>query len=185
MDSKFVSRSGEKLEFALDYFKINVKGKVVADFGSSTGGFVDCLLQKGAKTVYSVDTAEDMLKDSLMKDERVEQVVANAMHIEGVEVDFISIDVGWTKQKHIIPNALRNLKVGGDIISLIKPQYEAQKNWVVKGKVEEKFLERVITKVKFELHDFRNMKIMGVVKSPIKGIKGKNVEFLMWIKKLK
>lgn len=181
---EFVSRAGEKLNFALDYFKIDVKDKVVLDFGSSTGGFVDCLLQRGAKKVYSVDTARNMLKDKLRNDPKVEVIVKNAMHVEVGKVDFISIDVGWTRQELIIPNALENLKVGGDIVSLIKPQYEAERRWLTKGVVEKKFLDQTIEKVKDNLSKFKNLEIKDIVESPLKGGKGKNVEFLMWCRKV-
>jgi 23S rRNA (cytidine1920-2'-O)/16S rRNA (cytidine1409-2'-O)-methyltransferase len=181
----FVSRAGEKLDYALKYFKIDVRNKIVADFGSSTGGFVDCLLFHGASKVYSVDTAKNMIHFKLKENECVKIIIANAMYISLNEaVDIVTIDVGWTKQKLVIPNALNNLKINGDIISLIKPQYEAEKRWLTKGVVEKKFLNNVLDKIKNELN-FSNIEIKGIVESPIKGSKGKNIEYLMWIKKIK
>src|SRR3972149_4621732 len=105
----FVSRAGEKLQFALDQFKISVMDLTVADFGSSTGGFVDCLLQNGAKKVYSVDTAYGELAWKLRNDSRVVVMERmNAMHVVLPEkVDFITVDTSWTKQKNILPNVFK------------------------------------------------------------------------------
>ena len=138
-NSKFVSRAGEKLDFALNYFNIEVENKIILDLGSSTGGFVDCLLQRRAGKVYSVDTAKMMLNNKLKLNPRVEVIVGNAVHVQVGQVDVITIDVGWTRQELIIPNALKNLKIGGDIVSLIKPQYEAERRWLTKGVVEKMF----------------------------------------------
>ncbi len=182
---KFVSRAGEKLAFALDAFKIDVTDKIVADFGSSTGGFVDCLLQHGAKKVYSLDTARDMLVSSLKKDPRVEVSIGNAMHFSLKEkVDFITIDVAWTRQCLVLPNALRNLKDSGFIISLVKPQYEAERNWLTKGVVENMFLDATLAKVKKSLEHIQGLEILEFIASPLKGAKGSNVEYLMLCKKV-
>src|SRR3989337_3193107 len=134
--NRYASRAGEKLQFALDKFKISVKDLMCADFGSSTGGFVDCLLQNGAKKVYSVDTAYGELAWNLRNDPRVVVIErTNAMHVVLPEkVDLVTIDVGWTKQKDILPNAFVNLRIGSFIIFLIKPHYEAPKSYLRKGK---------------------------------------------------
>src|SRR3989344_8494735 len=109
---QFVSRAGEKLQHALSIFDISVKNKIVADFGSSTGGFVDCLLQNGAQKVYSVDVSYGELAWKLRNDQRVVVMErTNAMHVTLPEkMDFITIDVGWTRQKLILPNVFANLK---------------------------------------------------------------------------
>src|SRR3989344_6185067 len=122
MDKKFVSRAGLKLEHALKFFNISVRSKVCADLGCSTGGFVDCLLQRGAKKVYAVDTAYGVLDWKLRNDPRVVVMErTNALHVQLPElVDFISIDVGWTRQQLILPHALKLLKPDGVIVSLIK-----------------------------------------------------------------
>src|SRR5579859_6656968 len=127
--TQYVSRAGGKLEFALQEFNISVKDLVVADFGSSTGGFVDCLRQNGAKKVYAVETGYGTLDWKLRNDPRVVVMErTNAMHVDLPEkVDLVTIDTSWTKQKNILPNALHNLKPGKQIISLIKPHYEAGK----------------------------------------------------------
>lgn len=182
--ANFVSRAGEKLQYALNIFNISVKDLVAADFGSSTGGFVDCLLLNGIKKVYSIDTAYGELAWKLRHDPRVIVMErTNAMHVvlpppsqvierQGEKVDLVTIDVSWTKQKNILPGAFRILKPGGKIISLIKPHYEAGK-----GKLDEKELEPLMEKVKAEIAGVGG-KIIKMIESPILGEKGKNREFL-------
>ncbi len=181
---EFVSRGGQKLKFALEKFNINVEGKICADLGCSIGGFTDCLLQKGAKKVYSVDTGKDILEWKIKEDERVVFLgKENALHVELPEkVDFISIDVGWTPQKLIIPKALSLLKDGGEIISLIKPHYEIDKELLSKGKVPEEHLLEVIEKIKQDFVDL-GLNFSEIIESPILGTKGKNKEYLVHIQK--
>src|SRR3989344_6816827 len=126
----YVSRAGEKLAFALDYWHIDVTGLVCADLGCSTGGFTDCLLQHSAAKVYAVDTGYGVLDYKLRKDPRVVALErTNALHVKLPErVDLVTIDVGWTPQKLILPRALELLKPGGKIISLVKPHYEIRKS---------------------------------------------------------
>ena len=128
-DCKYIGKGGMKLDFALAHFQLDVAGLVAADFGSNQGGFVDCLLAHKAAQVYAVDTAYGVLHWSLRQDPRV--IVCertNAMHWRANRrLDLITIDVAWTRQKNILPNALRNLKDGGIILSLFKAQYEAGK----------------------------------------------------------
>ncbi len=165
----FVSRAGNKLQFALDSFKISVNDLTVADFGSSTGGFVDCLLQNGAKKVYSVDTSYGELAWKLRNDPRVIVLErTNTMHVVLPEkMDLITIDVGWTKQEKILPNALKNLREGGMIISLIKPHYEAGR-----AKLTDEIVDQVVQKT---LDDIKvsGGKVEKVIESPILGEKGK------------
>ncbi len=181
---KYVSRAGQKLEFALEQFKIDVKGLICADFGSSTGGFVDCLLQNGASKVYSVDTSYGELAWKLRNDPKVIVMErTNAMHVNLAEkVDFISIDTGWTKQKLILPNAIANLKPNGIIISLIKPHYEAPKEFLIKGKLREDKIEEVLEMVKKDLGHSGGLPIESLIESPILGAKGKNKEYLALIR---
>jgi 23S rRNA (cytidine1920-2'-O)/16S rRNA (cytidine1409-2'-O)-methyltransferase len=180
--NKFVSRAGEKLQFALDNFKISVKDLIVADFGSSTGGFVDCLLQKGAKKVYSVDTSYGELAWKLRNDKRVIVMErTNAMHVSLPEkVDLITIDVAWTKQINIIPNALANIKPDGLIISLIKPHYEAPRQFLTKGRLIDEKIPEVLRLVENQIKGVGG-KVVNKVESPILGEKGKNREFLALI----
>jgi len=176
--SDFVSRAGEKLQFALDSFKISVDGLVAGDFGSSTGGFVDCLLKNGVRKVYSVDTSYGELAWKLRNDPKV--VVferTNAMHVTLPEkVDLVTIDTSWTKQSKILPNAMGCIKRGGFIISLVKPHYEAGR-----AKVDEQETNSILEKVKSEVGSLGG-KIIDIVESPILGEKGKNKEFLAYIK---
>jgi len=178
--AQFVSRAGEKLQFALDKFNFSVKGLVVADFGSSTGGFVDCLIQNGAKKVYSVDTAYGELAWELRKNPKVVVMErTNAMHVDLPEkMDLITIDVGWTKQMKIMPSVKNNLKKDGKIISLIKPQYEAEKKDLIKGRLRDEKVDEVINKVIGDLKRLR-VDVIRIIESSILGEKGKNKEFLM------
>ncbi len=180
MDGKnFVSRAGEKLQFALHEFKIDVKDLTVADFGSSTGGFVDCLLRNGAKKVYAIETGYGVFDWKLRNDPRVVLMErTNAMHVTLPEkMDFITVDTSWTKQKNILPNVIKNLKPGKNIISLIKPHYEASPKYLRKGKLSEEFLPEVLENVKNDIKAV-NCEILKMVESPILGEKGKNKEFL-------
>lgn len=181
----FVSRAGAKLQHALTEFNISVEGKTCADLGCSTGGFTDCMLQNGAKKVYAVDTGYGVLEWKLRQDDHVEVMErTNALHVEFPEkMDFISIDVGWTKQIKIIPKALELLKDNGEIVSLLKTHYEAEKSWLFKGGiVKEEFIEATVEKVKKELSPLP-IEIKAITESPITGKKGANKEFLMWIRK--
>src|ERR1700742_400014 len=123
----FVSRAGQKLDYGIAHFKLRIDGAVCADLGCSTGGFVDCLLQRGAGKVYAVDTGYGVLDWKLRNDPRVVVMErTNAMHVSLPEqVDWVSIDVAWTKQKRILPAAKAILKPDGRVITLIKPHYEA------------------------------------------------------------
>ncbi len=128
---RFVGRVGEKLEGALEHFKIEVSGKVCFDVGASTGGFTDSLLQRGATKVFAVDTAYGELAWKLRNDHKV--VVLERTNIlfdreklrqaEG-QVDIVTVDAGWTKAELVVPEVIRYLKPEGLIILLIKPQYE-------------------------------------------------------------
>jgi 23S rRNA (cytidine1920-2'-O)/16S rRNA (cytidine1409-2'-O)-methyltransferase len=181
---KFVSRAGQKLKFALDNFKISSKGLICGDFGSSTGGFTGYLLENGAERVYSVDTSYGELDWNLRNDPRVVVLErTNAMHVKLPEkVDLITIDVGWTKQENVLPNALKNLNDKGKIISLIKPHYEAPKHFLRRGKLLEDKIDEVVGIVKKDINSSGG-KLEGLVKSPIVGGKGKNIEFLALISK--
>ena len=129
---EFVSRGGWKLWEAIHAFDLNVEGKVCVDLGCSVGGFVDAWLKAGAKKVYAVDTAYGQLAWKLRQDERVVVLEReNALHVEvGEACDFVSVDLGWTKQEKAVPAALRWLKdevvdaKEGGVVTLVKPHYE-------------------------------------------------------------
>ncbi len=175
-----VSRAYEKLKFALEKFKIDLTDKICADFGSSTGGFVQALTETKCKKIYSIETSKNRLHFVLKDDPRVIVLdKTNAVHVTLPEkMDFISIDVGWTKQKLIIPNAVKNLEKKGKIISLIKPHYEIGKNL---EKATDEELQKVISQVKKEIKDY--VKVIKIIESPIVGKKAKNKEFLMLCEK--
>jgi 23S rRNA (cytidine1920-2'-O)/16S rRNA (cytidine1409-2'-O)-methyltransferase len=176
----FASRAGEKLDHGLQAFGIDVRGFTAADFGSSTGGFVDCLLQRGAEKVYAVETGYGTLDWKLRNDERVVVMEReNAMHVELPErVDFISIDTSWTRLANVVPNAVRNLKPKGQIVALLKPHYEAQPRQLRKGKLAREFIPEILEAVKTDLTAL-GVSVRAVVESPIKGEKGGNVEYLL------
>jgi len=177
-ERKYVTRAGLKLEHALGAFGINPTGWICADLGSHQGGFVDCLLQHGAAKVYSVDTAYGTLAWKLRKDPRVVAMErTNAMHVTLPEpVDLVTIDVGWTQQRHVLPAAAKLLKPGAPILSLVKPQYEAGEEERKDGVVPEQNLEPVLARVRMHI-DAAGLAIRGEVRSPILG-GGGNVEYL-------
>ena len=183
-DHKFASRAGLKLDHALNEFNLSVEGLVCADFGCSTGGFVDCLLQRGASRVYAVDTAYGVLDWRLRNDERVVVMErTNALHVELSEkVDLITIDASWTKQATVIPNALKNLKEDGHIITLVKPHYEADKSWLHQGTLLPEYLPRVLEGVRNQLSSL-DVSVLAETVSPIVGDKGGNTEYLWLLKK--
>jgi len=182
---KFVGRAGDKLDFALREFNIDVAGKTCADFGSSVGGFVDCFLQNGVKKVYAIETGYGVLDWGLRNNPKVVVMErTNAMHVELPEkVDLISIDTSWTRQKNIIPNALANLKDNGEIITLIKPHYEADKTLLRKGKLSEEGSEAIAKDVAENLKDLK-VKVKGFAKSPVLGGSAKNVEYVAYLERV-
>jgi 23S rRNA (cytidine1920-2'-O)/16S rRNA (cytidine1409-2'-O)-methyltransferase len=172
-----VSRAKEKLDYAIKEFNLNLKNKVCADFGSSTGGFVQATLEQNPKTIYSVETSKNRLHFVLKDSPKVIVLdQTNAVHVTLPEkVDFISIDVGWTKQSLIIPNAIKNLKDNGIILTLVKPHYEAGKSL---ADASDKEIETTLEKVRKEI--FPYIKITKETESPIRGLKAGNREFL-WL----
>ncbi len=184
LDKTYVSRAGYKLNHAFKAFKLNVKDKVCADFGCSTGGFTEVLLENGAKLVYSVDTAKNELHWNLRTNPRVIVLEStNAMFITLPElVDFISIDTAWTRQEKILPNAIKNLKNGGSIISLVKPQYEVGHKILRKGKVPDELLTPFLAEFKNKIELLIGSKTIEIIESPITGDKAGNKEFLMHLK---
>jgi 23S rRNA (cytidine1920-2'-O)/16S rRNA (cytidine1409-2'-O)-methyltransferase len=181
---EFVSRAGLKLEHALVTFGIDVNGFVCADLGSNTGGFTDCLLQRGAIKIFAVDTGYGVLDWKLRKDPRVVVMErTNAMHVQLPEsVDFVCIDVAWTRQKNILPAAKRMLKPGGIIVTLVKPHYEAAKADLRGGVLPEDKLPDVMKNVEIDIGG-AGFAVAQTVLSPIKGAKG-NTEILCRLRSL-
>ncbi len=189
----FVSRGGIKLQTAIVNFQLSIVNLVVLDVGSSTGGFVDCLLQNGASKVYAVDTAYGELAWKLRNDPRVVVIErTNILRLEslpeqaegpeqGRRVDLITIDAGWTKLELVLPVVKKFLKPGGIIIALLKPNYETDKWNLVKGVVRGELVEQVRDEVIRKIEDL-GFKVVEVTESPILGSGGKgNREFLLKI----
>lgn len=177
-DHRFVTRSGAKLAAALDHFGLDVQGLVCADMGSHAGGFVDCLLRRGALRVYSIDTSYGTLAWKLRKDPRVVVLErTNAMHVTLPEqVNLVTIDVGWTRQQHVLPAARRILAEGGRVISLIKPHYEAEREELVDGVLPVDRLDAVLNRV-WHTIGAMGWHLEGCIPSPIRGHAG-NTEYL-------
>ncbi len=177
-DSRYVTRSGMKLDHALAAFHVDPTGMICADLGSHQGGFVDCLLARGAVRVYSVDTSYGTLAWKLRKDPRVVVMErTNAMHVTLPEpVDLVTIDVGWTRQRHVLPAARALLKPGGRILSLVKPQYESGDNERDGGVLPESNLEPVLQRVRIDVRQ-AGLDVIGETRSPLKG-GGGNIEVL-------
>lgn len=161
-DRQYVSRAGTKLEHALREFDVDVTGLRCADFGCNVGGFTDCLLQRGAKKVYAIDTGYGTLAYPLRVDERVVAMErTNALHVEPAEaVDLVTIDLAWTPQRYAIPAALRWVGAGAPwnlspvtchLITLIKPHYELaedeKRELLVDGRLDPTEAERVLHRV--------------------------------------
>jgi 23S rRNA (cytidine1920-2'-O)/16S rRNA (cytidine1409-2'-O)-methyltransferase len=174
----FVSRAGQKLDHALTTFELDVSGRVCADLGCNVGGFVDCMLRRGVAKVYAVDTGYGVLDYRLRKDARVVVMErTNAMHVSLPEpVGLVTIDVAWTKQRNILPAARRLLGEDAQVITLIKPHYEAAPSQLRGGVLMESALEAVLNAVEQEIRT-AGFDVLARTQSPIKGGKG-NVEFL-------
>lgn len=181
---KYVGRGGYKLEAALDEFSIDAAGLTAIDVGASTGGFTDCLLQRGAGRVYALDVGYGQLDYKLRNDPRVivkEKINARYLEPEdiGERVDIAVIDVSFISLTMVVPPLINILKPEGRLIALIKPQFEVGKGEVGKGGIvrDESKHKEVIEKIKSFLagHGFT---VKGVIPSPILGTQG-NKEFLV------
>ena len=185
---RYVSRGGDKLEAAFEIFELNAAEKVCADVGASTGGFTDCLLQHGAAKVYAIDVGQGILHWKLRTDPRVEVMEGtNARFVEKLPeaVDFITIDASFISLKILLPVVKHWFAdtSKSEVLVLIKPQFEAGRKEVARGKgvvrdpeVHRRVLLDVLT---FALED--GYQIKGLARSPVLGPKG-NVEFLGWLK---
>ena len=180
----YASRGGIKLERALKEFNVSLSGKVAVDIGASTGGFTDCLLQHGIDKVFAIDVGYGQLDWKLQSDARVvslDRKNARELGPDDIQelVDFVVIDVSFISLKLIIPSAINVLKPTGDLIALVKPQFE-----VGKDEVESKGIIKDPQKhlsVLIELHSFMKKQgwpLINIIGSPITGQKG-NREFLI------
>ncbi|MPQ42751.1 TlyA family RNA methyltransferase [Clostridium tarantellae] len=184
----YVSRGGFKLEKAIKSFNINLSEKICFDIGASTGGFTDCMLQNGAKKVFSIDVGYGQFAWKLRVDPRVvcmERTNIRYVTIEDTKEfgDFASIDVSFISLTKVLPATVNLLGENGEIMALIKPQFEAGREKVGKKGVvreAETHIEVIEKIVNFALEN--NLDILGLDYSPIKGPEG-NIEYLIYLKK--
>jgi 23S rRNA (cytidine1920-2'-O)/16S rRNA (cytidine1409-2'-O)-methyltransferase len=199
----FVGRGGLKLDAALDFFSIEVQDEVIMDVGSSTGGFTDCLLKRGAKKVYCVDVGYGQLAWSLRKDPRVivlertniryldSEIEKQESRFSGIEfndllkgnIDMATIDVSFISLRKVIPPVIKFLKEKGEVLALVKPQFEVGKGEVGKGGIvreEEKRL-KAVSAVREDLEKL-GLQTVGIFQSPVHGQKG-NVEYFLYMKR--
>ena len=183
-EEKFVGRGGYKLEAALDHFRIHTIDRVCLDVGVSTGGFTDCLLQRGVKKVIAVDVGHNQLAWKIRSDARVEvreglngrllspELIGTRVQLAVVDVSFISLTL-------ILPPMFACVETGGVAIALIKPQFELQPNQVGKGGIvrEEELRMSSVRKIQLFVVEQLHREWLGVMESPITGAKG-NREFL-------
>jgi len=182
----FVSRGGVKLDYALECFQLDVTSKIAADIGASTGGFTDCLLQRGAGRVYAVDVGYGQLDYRLRRDKRVvvlERVNARYPISLPEKVDLATMDLSFISVEKVIPSVAKLLKDNGYLIVLLKPQFEAKRSEVGKGGVVRQPLVHARVLGRFIAwmvdHGFR---LGGLVASPILGAAG-NMEFFLLLRK--
>jgi 23S rRNA (cytidine1920-2'-O)/16S rRNA (cytidine1409-2'-O)-methyltransferase len=189
---KFVSRGGHKLEHALEHFRLNVAGLTAIDLGASTGGFTDCLLQRGAGKVFAVDVGQGQLAWKLRQDSRVvvmEKTNARFLKPETfpTPADLVVVDCSFISLKKILPPAVPLLKLAGKIVALIKPQFEAGKAEADKGRgviTDAAVHDRVLTELQEFVAAQAGLCWRGVVESPLLGPAG-NKEFLTLIEKVR
>ncbi len=185
---KFVSRGGLKLEAALDAFQLDVTGLVCADIGASTGGFTDCLLQRGASRVHAIDVGRAQLHEKLRTDPRViSKERVNARHLTDEDlpepVSVVVIDVSFISLALVLPAVLQRLVPGGLLVALVKPQFEVGPEHLEKGGVVRDQIARqgAIEKIRRLVHA-EGLTVLGVLDSPVLGPAG-NVEALLAARK--
>jgi len=185
---QYVSRGGEKLDAALEQFRVDVRGRVCLDIGTSTGGFTDCLLQRHAAKVHAIDVGHDQLHPNLRRDPRV--VVReglNARYLEpqdiGEPIDLVTIDVSFISLRLILPPLTEILAPDGAIVCLVKPQFEVGKDRLPSnGVVKEEALRRsVVDELRAFIEAETPWSVIGELRSPIPGANG-NIEFLLHLK---
>jgi 23S rRNA (cytidine1920-2'-O)/16S rRNA (cytidine1409-2'-O)-methyltransferase len=181
---RYVSRGGVKLERALALFRVDVTGKIVADVGASTGGFTDCLLQQGARTVYAIDVGYGQLAWRLRQDPRV--VVLERTNIRYLDslpdpVDLATVDVAFISLRLVLPPVIDLLQPKGEILALVKPQFEAGRDQVGKGGVvKDPAVHRAVLEKVAAWAIAAGLRVRGLVPSPIKGPSG-NLEFFLYL----
>ena len=188
---RYVSRGGLKLEKAMQTFPIDLKGRYCMDIGASTGGFTDCMLQNGAAGVYAIDVGYGQLDWKLREDPRVvcmektnfRYVTPDDLDPERMP-DFASVDVSFISLSKILPPAHAILPVGGEMVCLIKPQFEAGREKVgKKGVVRDPQVHVEVIENVLKIAEDAGFEVLGLSWSPIRGPEG-NIEYLMYIRKL-
>lgn len=202
-DSPYVSRGGLKLEAALDFFSIDVTDKVIMDVGSSTGGFTDCFLKRGARKVYCIDVGYGQLAWSLRNDPRVvllertnirylDQLIESHDSklssqafddLKKANIDMATVDVSFISLVKVIPVVIRYVKQSGEVLALVKPQFEVGKGEVGKGGIVREEEKRMAA-VKNVREDTENLglRTVGIFRAPIPGRKG-NIEYFLYMKR--
>jgi 23S rRNA (cytidine1920-2'-O)/16S rRNA (cytidine1409-2'-O)-methyltransferase len=181
--TKWVSRAGNKLEAALKEFKINVHEKVAADLGSNVGGFVHVLLERGAKKVYAVEKGYGVVDWKLRKDPRVvvmERTDARKVSLPE-KVDFVTVDLGWTRLTEILSKIRELLRPDGRAVLLLKPHYEAMPTEITGGRVHADSINAIIDRAAEQITT-AGFTLLGKTKSPLLGAKGENPEWLLFVK---
>ena len=186
---RFVSRGGEKLDAALEAFAIDVTQRICADVGASTGGFTDCLLQRGAAKVYAIDVGKGILHWKLRNDPRVVVMEeTNARYVESLPepVSLVAVDASFISLKILLPVVKRWIASGdrgkAEVIALIKPQFEAGKKDVARGDgvIRDPEIHKQVLLDILSFAQAGGFQIRGLIKSPLLGPKG-NTEFLVWL----
>jgi len=184
---KFVGRGGLKLEGALEAFGIDVTGWVCMDVGASTGGFTDCLLQRGAARVHAVDVGTNQLVWKLRNDPRViSKEKFNARHMEpkdiGEKIRLAVMDLSFISLTKVLPAVFGVLEESGEVVCLIKPQFELDREDIGKGGIvrDEELRERAVEKIRKFVTEEQGKTWKGVIPASISGMDG-NQEFLSWI----
>ncbi len=185
---RYVSRGGLKLEKAMQVFPVRLDGRVCMDVGASTGGFTDCMLQNGAQKVFAVDVGYGQLAWSLRTDSRVVNMErTNIRYVTaeqiGQPLDFASIDVAFISLGLVLPVVSTLLKKGGEVVALIKPQFEAGREKVgKKGVVRDPAVHEEVVSEVCEKAEKTGFGVLGLSFSPVKGPEG-NIEYLVYLKK--
>ena len=183
---KYVSRGGLKMEKALECFPVNVKDKVCLDGGASSGGFTDCMLMNGAEKVFAVDVGRGQLDGKLLADQRVISMEGTNLRdltpdMLGEKVDLISVDVSFISLTKVLLPLKSCLKPGGQMVCLIKPQFEAGKNRVgKKGVVKDSGVRKEVIKNVIAFARSIGLCAEGLTYSPVRGPEG-NIEFLLYL----
>jgi 23S rRNA (cytidine1920-2'-O)/16S rRNA (cytidine1409-2'-O)-methyltransferase len=184
---RFVGRGGLKLEGALEAFGIDVTGWICIDVGASTGGFTDCLLQRGAVKVHAIDVGTNQLVWKLRNDPRViSKEKFNARHMEprdiGEKVRLAVMDLSFISLTKVLPAVFGVLEEGGEVVCLIKPQFELDREDIGKGGIvrDEELRERAVEKIRKFISEEHGKTWKGVIPASISGMDG-NQEYLAWI----